>query len=209
MPLDINKFASTDQYSGNDFRGEWGSGYLAAAGADILVKVGYGTGGAISDTITDKTLFANQTFNFVAPQGKELLEVAFKSAVAGTPATVSGYFSERNSLGILTTIGGAGTVTSKAAAASLITGIIPAAGTVPTAGTGFTYTHTNGTGIYVFSFTTAFASTPTIVAVSNDSTLANIAWVSAISPNGFQVDMDQPGVAHHDAPFSFIAQATA
>lgn len=42
----------------------------------------------------------------------------------------------------------------------MITGIIPATGNTPTAGTGFTYTHTNGTGSYVFTYSTPFSAVP-------------------------------------------------
>ena len=47
----------------------------------------------------------------------------------------------------------------------MVTGIIPAAGTTPTAGTGFTYTHVNGSGVYVFTLATAFAALVTCVPV--------------------------------------------
>lgn len=119
MALDLNAVASTDSYGGNDYRGDWGSGYVAAASADIFCRIAWGVNGAVTDKIEDKRLFANQTFNFTAPPGKDILEVAFRSAAAGVPATVSGYFSERISLGILTTIGGAGTISSSSAVPTL------------------------------------------------------------------------------------------
>lgn len=85
---------------------------------------------------------------------------------------------------------------------SRITGVIPAAGTTPSLGTGFTYTHTNSTGIYVFSFTTSFAAVPTVLITP----LQDSAFFSAtsVSVSGFHAN------AHggSDSAFNFVAVET-
>ena len=95
---------------------------------------------------------------------------------------------------------------------SMITGIIPAAGQLATAGTGFTYTHTDLSGIYVFSFKTAFAATPTIICQLGPAAAAagREINVTATSPTGFTVSIDNglspPGGEDH--AFMFIATPT-
>ena len=89
-----------------------------------------------------------------------------------------------------------------------VTGIIPATGTTPTAGTGFTYTHTNGSGTYVFTFKTAFAAAPVVVAVGNTPAgTANIGFdVSGVTATGFTFEAWLRGTgALTDSAFSFLA----
>lgn len=74
---------------------------------------------------------------------------------------------------------------------------IPAAGTAQTVGNGFTYTHTNGTGIYVITFTVALYETPAIV--TQRETAATVGVLSAISSSGFTVTYAA------DTDWSFIA----
>lgn len=90
----------------------------------------------------------------------------------------------------------------------LITGIIPATGNTQTAGTGFTYAHTNGTGVYAFTFSTPFNAAPTIVATVNAGTDLGI-WVTAISGSGFTVNTSLNNGVATDEPFSFVAIPTA
>lgn len=105
MPQDISPRPSTSRYADNTFSGEWTSGYLFGSIANALVEIIYGKYGSTQEKIEDKQLFANQTLNFQAPQGMHILSVAFKDAVAGTHATVSGYFSEGDQLGVVSALG--------------------------------------------------------------------------------------------------------
>lgn len=114
--------------------------------------------------------------------------------------------------GILWTIAdnaGASKVTVQAKP-NLITGIIPAAGTTPTAGTGFTYTHVDTSGSYTFTFTNPFAGAPTIICQLGPGTLGSgyEINVTAASASGFTAFVDTgsgPGVDH---AFMFIAMMT-
>lgn len=106
MPVDIPPTTSTSRYIDNTFEGDWSSGYLFGSGADALVEIVWGLPGSTrQEKVTGKRLFANQTLNLTAPRGLSIISVAFKDAVAGTHATVSGYFSESGSLGILSALG--------------------------------------------------------------------------------------------------------
>ena len=91
----------------------------------------------------------------------------------------------------------------------IITGIIPATGTTPTAGTGFTYTHTDTTGVYVFSFTgSPYSATPIVVASPAGS--QRILIVSNVSSSGFTVSaqaLSGPGTPS-DSAFAFVVNPT-
>lgn len=125
-----------------------------------------------------------------------------KDAVPGTHATVSCYLAGKNEPLAQVT----GTNLAAAPPSNMITGIIPAAGTTPTAGSGFTYTN-DGAGTYVFTFTTAFASTPDVLAcIIDDSN--SIVRISAVAASGFTIktaNISPLALAAHS--FNFIAQA--
>jgi hypothetical protein len=93
-------------------------------------------------------------------------------------------------------------------ATSDVKGIIPAAGTTPTGGSGFTYTHTNGTGLYVFTFATAFQATPDIqLSFAANPVTASVDVINSesASATGFTVrTQDRSGTAR-DVAFSFTA----
>lgn len=82
-----------------------------------------------------------------------------------------------------------------------VTGLIPAAGTTPTAGSGFTYTHTNGTGVYVITFTTAFVGFAPVISAQTSQGGTGI--VSGASTSGFTMTIS--GAA--DAVWNFRAVA--
>jgi hypothetical protein len=88
-------------------------------------------------------------------------------------------------------------------AANPLTALIPAAGTTPTAGTGFTYTHTVA-GVYVFTYSTSFASAPVVlVTEQSDGGIVGAATSSTVS--GVTVTLRDTGTyAHVNAPFSLL-----
>jgi hypothetical protein len=85
----------------------------------------------------------------------------------------------------------------------IVTGIIPAAGTTPTAGTGFTYTHVGGSGIYVFTFSPVFAATPVVVVTVGSAPFCPDA--SGVSASGFTVLIQTTAGVNTDIQFNFIA----
>ena len=133
--------------------------------------------------------------------------VRFRDAGSSTgPAVVTAALSAEAEPVVV--IGAPGNVTATVTVSAVITGIIPASGTTQTAGTGFTYTHTNGTGVYVFSFTTPFVAIPAIVATFRDAVNAspyNI-YITAIAASGFTLTIGDGG-ARADIGFTFTAQA--
>jgi hypothetical protein len=131
--------------------------------------------------------------------------VRFRNQDATLPATVSAVIA--NGPAPVLTLSSQGTIGS-----TMITGLIPAAGTTPTAGTGFTYTHTNGTGIYVFTFVTPFSTIAPVVLVTQTSnpvlTGTTVSAVESVTVNGFTVRLQNTAGAPADNSFNFIAQAT-
>lgn len=94
--------------------------------------------------------------------------------------------------------------------AGSVTGIIPAAGNAQTAGSGFTYTHVNGSGVYVFTFNPTFAATPIIlVDVLGPNWTNPLASVNLASATGFTVWTQTAINTWADAPFSFYAVGVA
>lgn len=89
---------------------------------------------------------------------------------------------------------------------SWLTGIIPSTGTTPTAGSGFTYTHTAASGIYVFTFATAMSSTPIVLTQLNAAVGTNniLAHVTGVLTTGFTVSWVSTAGGAVDVPFSFI-----
>jgi hypothetical protein len=105
-------------------------------------------------------------------------------------------------------VAGAAGADGTASVPRTVTGIIPAAGTTATAGTGFTYTHTAASGIYVFTFAVAFPAVPVILATANGT---DAVWpiVTAVSASGFTVEMTNGSNARADRPFFFLAHRVA
>lgn len=136
-----------------------------------------------------------------------VMGIRFKNADGTAPATVTAAIADPGQP--VLTVSSPGTVAS--ATASMVTGIIPAAGTAPTAGTGFTYTHTNGTGIYVFLLATPFAAAPIVLVTSGGPRASDFLWsVTAVTAAGFTVNTWTASTAvAADAPFSFLAQAVS
>jgi hypothetical protein len=92
---------------------------------------------------------------------------------------------------------------------SYLTGIIPASGTTPTAGTGFTYTHTNGTGIYVVTFSVAFAAAPVVVGnelITGFGGAAHDISFPSVGTAGFTANTDVGGSAT-DTAWNFFVYA--
>lgn len=83
-----------------------------------------------------------------------------------------------------------------------LTGDIPAAGTQQTSGNGFTYTHTNSTGVYVFAFTQQYAVAPMVFAQVTDGSTV-VCQLSSKSATGFTITL----AATTDRPFNFFAIA--
>lgn len=97
-----------------------------------------------------------------------------------------------------------------ASAPTQITGSISSTGGI-NAGTGFTVNKT-GTGTYVITFTTPFASTPTILTTAMDSGSAapNNASLSSPAATGFTAILRISGASTlADASFDFVAFTTA
>ena len=137
--------------------------------------------------------------------------VRFRDAGSSTgPAVVTAALSAEAEPVVV--IGAPGNVTATVTVSSAITGVIPAAGTVPTAGTGFTYTHTNGTGVYVFTFNTPFATDADVVATPNGIGGGNVLYfpiITSVTANGFTLTMKNTSNANADVPFSFLATTVA
>ncbi len=89
----------------------------------------------------------------------------------------------------------------------VVTGIIPAAGTTPTAGTGFSYTHTNASGVYAFTFTVSFAATPVVLASVSALVAGTPSWaiVDSATVNGFTVETFNVSNVASDRAFDFLA----
>jgi len=134
-----------------------------------------------------------------------------------TPATPARIVAYAWKSGDVQKIGGiqlAGTISASGnvtPSSGLITGIIPTLGTTPTGGTGFTYTHVNGSGIYDFTFTTPFAAPPTVVATGAalQAGSAIVIEITNLTANGFRANpLNSNNGAGSDNPFSFIAAPT-
>jgi hypothetical protein len=176
-------------------------GRFFVSGGNVFVQLAYGVRGGEQWTIEQE-----------APPGPGTIDagaigIQFRNADGTVPATVSATIQPPHIPGIQ--LGSSGVSTP--ASASMITGIIPAAGTTPTAGSGFTYTHTNGTGIYVFTFNTAFANTPVILLSSSGTRVSGqTATYTAVSATGFTANLwNTITEAGQDAAFNFIAEAVS
>jgi hypothetical protein len=178
-----------------------GGGYAAVSDNDAYMQISYGAQGQ-TRKLTQMHVPVGTLAIPPLPSGAF---VQFRNYVVGSVAVVSGALAEAREPAIVLGAGGISNTTS-----SMVTGIIPAAGTTPTAGTGFTYTHTNGTGIYVFTFTTAFAAAPTIELTLGPAAHANLipAQVTVSSPQGFTVQIKTLAGAAADAAFMFVALTT-
>ena len=174
-------------------------GRFGFTGGDVFMQVEYGTHGQLAWTNEEQVGSGAGTVDAGATG------VRFRNADAANPATItSARITPPSQPGF--TINSVGTIA--AAASSMITGIIPAAGTTPTAGTGFTYTHTNGTGVYVFTFTSPFAATPIVLA--QPVSLNRIAFITSVSNGGFTAtiwNVSTLGLA--DTVLQFTAQSVA
>lgn len=134
--------------------------------------------------------------------------VKFRSAVAGSPAVIVAERDFQTDIIIESGNVSAASISptgQTGGTGSMITGIIPAAGTIPTAGTGFTYTHA-ATGVYVFTFNTAYAATPVILAVMADLGIGFLT-ITAQSATGFTVKTFNQSAVVADRAFNFTAQA--
>jgi hypothetical protein len=129
--------------------------------------------------------------------------IKFRNVDPAVPATVSARIAPPGQ----PTVSVASANSISIATVSMLTGIIPAAGTTPTAGTGFTYTHTNGTGVYVFTFNTPFANLPvltlTLIGTSHNATPN----VTGRATTGFTVTWAGTGGAALDVAFDLTATA--
>lgn len=86
-----------------------------------------------------------------------------------------------------------------------ISGRVADGGTI-LAGTGFTVSHTNGTGLYTITFTTAFAAQPLIVlAVSPTGDGNSIGYINA-SASSFTAQIDDKSGTAVDHNFDFWAR---
>lgn len=131
--------------------------------------------------------------------------IRFRNYVAGSVAVVSASLNQPGRPSVQVAASG---FASASVSSTSITGQIPAAGTTPTAGTGFTYTH-GSTGVYVFTFTTAFAAAPTVLATIAGATTGFV-FVASVSPGGMTINtfnVGSPPVAA-DRAFNFVAFTT-
>lgn len=139
--------------------------------------------------------------------------IKFRSKIAGSPAVIG---AERDfQTDIIVNSGNVSAAgispsgsTTPGGVSSVITGIIPAAGTTPTAGTGFTYTHPSS-GVYVFTFTTPFPAAPDVQLTSGPAAvdIGTFVTIAALSASGFTVNAWRAAAsALTDSGFSFVAQ---
>lgn len=175
-------------------------GWFNVSGNDAFVELEYGPPGQRQWKTEELVPVGTAGGNGVIAPGTT--GIRFRNAVAGSVAVVSAGIATHDEPPLTLQASGQAASTKS----SVITGIIPAAGTTPTAGTGFTYTHTNGTGIYVFTFTTAFVARPVILCTANEAALLFF-QVSAISASGFTVTITNSVGATNDHAFNFTAQA--
>lgn len=184
-------------------------GFAIIANAAVFVSVLKGRPGAVSwtqDTLIAPTTLPLTVDRLSKTEPQYIFGVRFRDGVAGTHAQVFGALFQAGELAFIpgsdftSTVSAGGGYTP--GGSSVITGLIPAAGTTPTAGTGFTYTHTNGTGVYVFTYTTPFAATAAVLVTSNTNN-TNLFVVSASSPTGFTVTNASQAADH---AFTFTAQ---
>lgn len=133
--------------------------------------------------------------------------IRFRNVDARTPATVNAYLAPPGQPALQ--INSTNDVTSTVAT-TYISGIIPATGTTPTAPAvpQFTYSHTNGSGVYVVTFNNAtFFSTLPVLDITLDSGTHNATPnVSARSTGGFTVTWAGTGGAVVDVGWEFTAQ---
>ena len=167
-------------------------GTFAITDADVFYQIQYGRLGA--EFWTDEAI--------LQPGGGSIepgaIGVRFRNAVSGVIATVSARISPPGQPGLTQGF-------AAVAASTMITGVIPALGVAPTAGTGFSYTHTNGTGVYVFTFSTAFSAAPLILTTIGPEAAADRgAIVTVRSTTGFTVTCHGAGGIGDDA-FMFVA----
>lgn len=204
MPNPISAVACADSYTDAATIGPltMGSngGYFTIATNDVFMQLGYKEQGRGVSEIRWMDEAHVPVGNGVFFKGT--YAARFRNFAAGSVATVSGGLATPTQP--LFTIAAGGVAGRNS---GMVTGIIPAAGTTPTGGTGFTYTHTNGTGIYVITFTTVLAALPTITLALNT---ANARLISYKSPSaaGFTVQITGTGGSAQDEAFSFVATAT-
>ena len=172
-------------------------GYLAVTGNDAYARLIYGKQGQQFTTA-----------EFHVPIGNGILYpgtigIEFRNYTAGSVAVVSGALSNAQEPPVALSAGGVATPS----VTTTITGIIPATGTTPTAGSGFTYTHANGSGQYVFTFTTPFATAPTVLLTALLDAQIGIRG-SNVTAAGFQVNIRDGAGAAFDAAFNFAALKT-
>jgi len=128
--------------------------------------------------------------------------IRFRSANTGQPATVTARIDPPSQPGLQITA-------QSPSAGVVVTGIIPAAGNVATAGSGFTYTHVNGSGVYVFTFTTPFSAAPVVVAnatIPGGGGAAIDLTFPSVNGSGFTINVHNNG-GLTDFAFNFLAQA--
>lgn len=87
----------------------------------------------------------------------------------------------------------------------IIRGLLPAAGTTPTSGEGFSYTHTGSSAVYVVSFTISFSDTPACLCnpapAGVSALLCNTCGISA---GGVSFCTFNAAAQQTDIPFSFV-----
>lgn len=199
MPNPISAVACADSYTDAATIGPltMGSngGYFTIATNDVFMRLGYKERQGVSEIrwMDEAHVPVGNGVFF-----KGTYAARFRNFVAGSVATVSGGLATPTQP--LFTIAAGGVASG--AVPNSVTGIIPATGTTPTAGGGFTYTHTNGTGLYTFTFNTAFGSIADVqVTLIGSSGTASLNAVPTTT--GFVVT-----TGANDHPFTFYAVPT-
>lgn len=192
MPRILPNTTTTDQYPGTAGGAQigigdiFGSGFFVVANAAVFAQYFHGLRGQADNS--DELFLPPGTYPLSATDKDPLGGIRFRSAVKGVPAQVFGVLYYPNEATLLASseftaqVGSSGTIS---AGGGVLTGIIAAAGTVPIAGTGFTVTHVNGSGVYNIIYTTPFASPPLVLCQMNDFFAAAVCGVTNNLATGF------------------------
>jgi hypothetical protein len=208
MPNPLNNIAVPDQYTDAcTISYVWGArgGSFLVANASVYVQLQYGKHG--EESWTDEYAITPTT-GAIEPG---TIGIRFRNYVAGTVARVGASITPPQQPGVQigssfdSTLSSTGGLTPPAGGA-VITGLVGSTGTI-IAGAGFAVVHT-GTGTYDITYTTAFATTPVVVATGQAAgTNQRNAMITAQSATGFSIIILQGNASPQDSAFNFLAQA--
>ena len=206
MPLSIPNTTLADAYtSATTFASSdvFAWGFFTVANNPAFVQLFEGPAG---QAVLQPEVYCPPATYPIAGGERPVSGIRARNAVAGSPAQFFGSVFYPREPGIQAGTPFTGNVSAGGVISQtgMLTGKIPALGNTPTAGTGFTYAHVNGSGTYVFTFNNPFSTPPVIVAAIESGSARFIA-AQTVTVNGFRILIYSTAVVLTDDAFGFAA----